>query len=108
MPFLLPGLLCGAAVMLLLTWLHTNFLWFSISPIGFIMGGTWAMNTRIWASAFIAWLLVVLLRGFGGLKLYAKFRPAFVGMALGHFVIMGLRSALDPLIGLHMHLSAWS
>jgi hypothetical protein len=95
-------------VMLLLTWLHQSFLWWGLSPIGFIMGGGNAMNTRIWSNAFIAWLLVVLLRRFGGLRLYAKFRPAFVGLVLGHFLIMGLRSMIDPLLGLNMQLSPWA
>jgi hypothetical protein len=107
-PYLPLGLLCGAAVMYLLDWLHTSFLWWGISPIGFIMGGTWAMNTRIWTNAFIAWLLVFLLRRFGGLRLYGQFRPTFLGMALGHFIIMGARSIIDPMLGLRMQLSPWA
>ncbi|MGD0111997.1 MAG: DUF6785 family protein [Armatimonadota bacterium] len=107
-PFLSYGLVCGAAVMLLLTWLHTNFLWWGVSPIGFIMGGTWGLNTRLWTNAFIAWALVVLMIRFGGLRMYRKFRPAFLGMALGHFLIMGLRSITDPMLGLFMQLSPWS
>ena len=102
------GLVCGAALMLLLTWLHTSFLWWQLSPIGFVMGGTNAMNTRIWTNALLAWLLVVLLRRFGGLKLYRTWRPAFVGMVLGHFAIMGLRSMIDPMLGLTMQLSPWA
>jgi len=105
--YLPVGLLCGAAVMALLTWLHTAFLWWGISPIGFIMGGTFAMNARIWTNALLAWLLVVILHRLGGLRLYAKLRPAFIGMVLGHFAIMGLRSIIDPLFGLNMQLSPW-
>lgn len=107
-PYLTTGLLCGAAVVWALNWLHTNFLWWGLSPIGFIMGGTWAMNTRIWTNAFIAWLLVSLLRRFGGLKLYAKFRPVFIGMILGHVLVMALRSMVDPMLGLYMQLSPWA
>jgi len=107
-PFLPLGLFCGAAVMLALNWLHMNFLWWGISPIGFIMGGTWALNTRMWTNAFIAWMLVTLLVRLGGLRLYRRFRPLFLGMALGHVAIMGLRSILDPVLGLHMQLAAWA
>jgi hypothetical protein len=107
-PYLVTGLLCGSAVVWTLNWLHTNFLWWGLSPIGFVMGGTWAMNTRIWTNAFIAWLLVSMLRRFGGLKLYARFRPMFLGMVLGHVIIMGLRSLIDPMLGLHMQLSPWA
>ena len=107
-PYLPLGLLCGAGVMLVLAWLHQSFLWWGLSPIGFIMGGTFGMNARIWTNAFIAWLLVVLLRRFGGLKLYRALRPVFVGMVMGHFLIMGLRSIIDPMLGLRMQLSPWA
>ncbi len=105
--FLGLGLMTGAAVMVLLTWLHTRFIWFAISPIGFLLGGTWGMTQRMWASAFIAWLLVFAIRRFGGLKLYRTLRPVFLGMVVGHLVMMGLRSLIDPLFGITMHLSAW-
>ncbi len=106
-PFMPLGLLCGAALMLALNWLHVNFLWWGISPLGLVMSDTYFMNARIWTNAFIAWLLVTLIRRFGGLRLYRQIRPAFLGMILGHFFIFGVRSLLDPLLGLHMQLSAW-
>ncbi len=105
--FLPAGLAFGAAVMGLLTWFHSRYIWFAISPIGFILGGTWGMLQRMWASAFVAWLLVVVLRRVGGLRLYRTVRPVFLGMVIGHLVIMGARSLLDPLLGLDMHLAAW-
>jgi hypothetical protein len=105
--FLWAGLATGAGVMALLTWLHSRFIWFAISPLGFLLGGTWGMTQRMWASAFIAWLLVFLIRRFGGLRLYRTVRPAFLGMVIGHLVMMGLRSLIDPLFGITMHLSAW-
>jgi hypothetical protein len=107
-PFLPAGLLTGALVMFVLNWLHTSFLWWAVSPIGFIMGGTWGLNDRLWTNAFIAWVLVVLMIRFGGLRMYRRFRPLFLGMVLGHFLIMGLRSAIDPLVGLHMQLAPWA
>jgi hypothetical protein len=105
--YLPAGLAYGAAVMLLLTWLHASFIWFAISPIGFVLGGTWGMVQRMWTNAFIAWLLVTALRRFGGLRLYRLVRPAFLGMVIGHLVMMGFRSLFDPVLGLRMHLSAW-
>jgi hypothetical protein len=107
-PFLPLGLFCGGVVMLALNWLHMNYLWWGVSPIGFIMGGTWGLNTRIWTNAFIAWLLVTLMVRFGGLRLYRRFRPAFLGMVLGYVVIMGLRSLMDPVLGLSGQLAPWA
>jgi hypothetical protein len=105
--YLPVGLVWGAGVMALLTWLHARYIWFAVSPIGFVLAGTWGMGQRMWTSAFIAWLLVTVLRQFGGLRLYRRARPAFLGMVVGHLVMMGSRSLLDPVLGLDMHLSAW-
>jgi Family of unknown function (DUF6785)/Domain of unknown function (DUF6784) len=106
-PFLALGLLCGGAIMLALSWLHLNLLWWGVSPIGFLMGGTWGLNDRVWTNAFIAWLVVVVLIRVGGLRLYRQSRPVFLGMAIGHCVIMALRSMIDPPLGLHMFLTPW-
>jgi hypothetical protein len=32
----------------------------------------------------------------------------FLGMVLGHFFMMGLRSIIDPMLGLHMQLAPWA
>jgi hypothetical protein len=106
-PYLPAGLLFGGAAMLGLSWLNTNFVGFGLSPIGFIMGGTWGLGDRIWTNAFIAWVAVSAMIRFGGLPFYRKSRPFFLGMVLGNFAIVGLRSLVDPLLGLHMFLTAW-
>jgi hypothetical protein len=44
---------------------------------------------------------------FRGLPLYRRSRPFFLGMVLGTFAMVGVRSLIDPLLGLHMFLTAW-
>jgi divalent metal cation (Fe/Co/Zn/Cd) transporter len=105
--YLPVGVLFGAVVMFVLHWLHSSFIWWGISPIGFVMGSTWGLAGRIWANAFIAWCVTAAMMRFGGLPLYRKSRPLFLGMVLGSFVVLGLRSLVDPVLGLHMQLSAW-
>ena len=107
MAYLSSGLAFGAAVMAALTWLNSRFVWWNLSPIGFVLGGTWGLGARMWASAFVAWVAVVSLRKVGGLRLYRTVRPMFLGMVIGHLVMMGFRSLFDPVLGLRMHLSAW-
>ncbi len=106
-PFLLSGLLVGGVVMLALNWLHMNYLWWGLSPVGFVMSNTWGMNRRLWTNAFIAWVIVTLLGRVGGLRLYRKARPMFLGMILGHFLMIGLRTVLDPLLGIPGNLAGW-
>ena len=76
----------GAGFTLLLTWLSAHFLWWPLSPIGFIIASVWHTNHSIWANAFIAWLLTTLIRRFGGLRLYRELRPAFLGLVFGHYL----------------------
>ena len=106
-PYLPAGILFGGAAMLALSWLNTNLAGWGISPIGFIMGGTWGLGDRIWTNAFIAWVLVSAMIRFRGLPLYRRSRPFFLGMVLGTFAMVGVRSLVDPLLGLHMFLTAW-
>jgi hypothetical protein len=71
------------------------------------MGGTWGLNDRLWTNALIAWILISVLVRFGGLRLYRRARPVFLGMALGHCVVMAVRSIIDVPLGLHMYLTPW-
>ena len=66
--------------------LSANFIWWPLSPIGFIIAGVWHTNHAIWANAFIAWLLTTLIRKFGGFRLYRGLRPAFLGLVFGHYL----------------------
>ncbi len=84
--WLRAAVVIGAGFTLLLTWLSANFIWWPLSPIGFIMAGVWHTNHAIWANAFIAWLLTTLIRKFGGFRLYRALRPAFLGLVFGHYL----------------------
>jgi hypothetical protein len=40
---------------------------------------------------------------YGGLRLYRRARPLFVGLILGEFASVGIWLAIDALMGLHGH-----
>jgi hypothetical protein len=72
------------------------FLWFPFHPVGFAVAGSWTMSW-MWFSVFLSWLIkYILLRG-GGLKLYRKGVPFFLGAMLGQFVSGGLLSILGAI-----------
>ncbi|MFB3881083.1 MAG: DUF6785 family protein [Armatimonadota bacterium] len=88
----------GAAVMLGLSWLHLNAPWWPVSPIGFLIASTWPTNHYLWADAFLGWLVVVNVRRWGGLQLYRRLRPAFLGCVIGTYLsdaAFGLLRSVD-------------
>ena len=44
---------------------------------------------------FLAWLIKTILMRIGGLMLYDRAKPFFIGLALGHFAAAGLSFIVD-------------
>lgn len=74
----------GAAVTVVLATLRTRLFWFPFHPLGYALSGCWTMMV-FWWPCFVAWLLKVVILRYGGMKLYARLRPFFLGMVLGEF-----------------------
>lgn len=74
----------GILVTFLLVTLRARLLWFPLHPLGYALSGTWTMMV-FWFPCFVAWLFKVLILRYGGMKLYARARPLFLGMVLGEF-----------------------
>ncbi len=77
----------GALFTLGLFWMTSRFIWWPITPIGFIVASVWHTNQHVWTNALIAWTMVTLIRHYGGLRLYRKLRPTFIGLVLGQYLI---------------------
>jgi len=95
------ALVVGAAFMLVLVWLNTTFVWWSLSPIGFITASSWNSNWLMWGSVFIGWALSMLIRRYGGFLFYRKMRPAFLGLVLGDYLTRAGLAALSAVFGIH-------
>jgi len=91
----------GGAFMLLLVWLHANFVWWPLSPVGFLIASSYETNRSLWANVFIAWALTALVRRYGGLTLYRRFRPAFLGLVLGQYLMDAALAVLSTALGMH-------
>ncbi len=77
----------GFALSLLMLWLRTKFLRFPLNPVGLGLAGTF--GGPIWFPIFMAWLLKALILRLGGAQTYRRLTPAFLGLAIGHFLIAG-------------------
>lgn len=97
----LSALALGGALTVLLVVLRARVVWWPISPIGLAMSSTYAMD-RIYFSVFLGWAIKVAIVRFGGLRLYRRSVPFFLGMLLGE----GLFGGLAALWGLCFGVSA--
>jgi hypothetical protein len=92
----------GAGLMWLLVWLNKNYLWFRVSPLGYIFGSTWTMG-HLWFSVLVGWLCSYLATRGGGLRFYRQLRPFFIGMVLGEFVTSAVWLPIDWAFGVRGH-----
>jgi hypothetical protein len=95
----------GAGVTCLLVWLHSRFLWWPVSPIGFLIASSYETNRSLWFSVFIAWAVSTVIRRYGGLRLYRALRPAFLGLVLGDFLVKGVLGLISTFFGYSQSLS---
>jgi hypothetical protein len=76
--------LVGVGVTIAIVVLRARTLWFPIHPLGYALCGTWTMMV-FWFACLVAWLIKVVVLRYGGMKLYVRLRPLFLGMVLGEF-----------------------
>jgi len=91
----------GVGVTLLLTWLNANFLWWPVSPIGFLIANAYETNRSLWFSVFLAWAISTAVRRYGGLRLHRAVRPAFLGLVLGEYLTAGFLGIIASIFGLY-------
>jgi len=77
--FFVLGVLVTAA----LTALTYRLPWWPLHPAGFTVAFAWSVRTAV-MSVFIAWAAKAILLRIGGIDLYRRARPAFLGLIVGY------------------------
>jgi hypothetical protein len=86
----------GATAMSVLTFLQYRFPWWPLHPIGLSIASVWMIRNQAIA-IFIAWAAKSMIMRFGGIELYRKSAPFFIGLILGHFLGIGISFIVDML-----------
>lgn len=73
----------GAGVMLLVSYLRAQFYWWPLHPIGLTVATTYATLNSV-LMVFVAWLTKVIVLHIGGVQLYNRTKPLFLGLAVGY------------------------
>ena len=74
--------------------MHYPFAWWSLHPVGLAVASTW-MVRRIAFSVFLVWACKRLILRFGGVGLYLRLKPLFLGMVVGFFFGVFFSFAVD-------------
>jgi hypothetical protein len=75
----------GIAVTAAMVNLRIRADWFPFHPLGYAMTTSW-MTTVFWMPILVAWLLKSLVIRYGGMRLFVKVRPFFLGLIFGEFL----------------------
>ena len=88
----------GALLMAGLTIAQRTFFWWPLHPVGILIASS-QMVFYFWFSVFAAWLIKMVVVGFGGYGAYRKARRFFIGMVLGYFLAGGIWNIIDTFTG---------
>lgn len=88
----------GVIFTLFLSYMRSLFYWWPLHPLGYALCVSWTISV-FWFSALVAWIIKVLLLRYGGMRLYVRARPWFLGMVLGEFSMAVLWTLIGALTG---------
>jgi hypothetical protein len=84
----------GAGLMTLLTILHYRIPWWPFHPIAFPIAFSWSTQLAIF-SIFLVWGIKAILLRVGGVMLYRKWQPFFLGILAGYAIAVTLSFVVD-------------
>ncbi len=82
----LGGMALGALVVIALAGLRQVFVGWPFHPIGYVLAGTQSME-YMWCPFLIGWAIKALVIRYGGIGIYRRALPFFLGLILGDYVV---------------------
>jgi len=76
--------------------MRARFWWWPFHPLGYALCASWTMIV-FWFPVLIAWILKTLIARYGGMRLYTRARPFFLGLILGEFSMAVLWTGISAL-----------
>jgi len=80
------GIVGGFLFTALLAFMKTRFIWWPFHPGGYVLTTGGGLG-RSWFAVFISWLLKAIILRTGGVRLYRKAVPFFLGLILGDYTL---------------------
>ncbi|MCG9128526.1 hypothetical protein JT359_13070 [Candidatus Poribacteria bacterium] len=83
------SMIAGAGFTGFMLWMRQSFVWWSLHPIGYLLGATYPAF-HLWSSVLIGWMIKYMALKFGGPLTYRKIRPIAFGLIFGEYVMVGI------------------
>lgn len=84
----------GAAITAGLIYLRYLFVWWPLHPVGFTVSSVYPVRDAA-LGIFIIWLIKLVILRIGGIRLYKKVTPLFIGLLFGYIIGVGLGFLVD-------------
>ena len=94
----------GFAVSLLL--LRWRFVQWPLHPVGYVVSSWWTF-TGLWFPLLISWIIKRLLLSTGGVRLYRRSIPFFIGLVIGDVVVASIISILGLMFDFRVVYLSW-
>lgn len=92
----------GFAFAMALGLLRQKLLGFPFHPVGYAVSSSWSLSV-LWMPLLVAWLIKAPILRFGGLALYRRMMPFFLGLIVGECVVGGAWSLVGLFFGLPIY-----
>jgi hypothetical protein len=92
------GMTAGAAICGATAFLRARFLWFPLHPVGFMSAHSWGMHLN-WFPFLLGWAAKVGFVRYGGLSVYRRALPFFIGLLVGSSLSSGVWGLIGWALG---------
>lgn len=92
----------GLVFSMVLLAIRMRFFWWPLHPIGYAISYWWAMNL-LWFPILLSFTTKTILLRYGGLSLYRRAIPFFLGLILGEYFVGGIWNILGIILSRRMY-----
>jgi len=96
----------GAAVTALLAVMRVRYVGWPFHPLGYVFSTSWTTMV-FWFPMLVAWAVKSLVVHYGGMRLYSRLRPLFLGLIFGEFTAAVLWTIVAAVCGIRAPFFPW-
>ncbi|RKU30736.1 hypothetical protein C6497_03395 [Candidatus Poribacteria bacterium] len=96
----------GFMFALSLLFLRWRFIQFPLHPVGYVVSSWWTF-TGLWFPLLISWTVKRILLSTGGVKLYRRAIPFFIGLVIGDVIVASVISILGLFLNFQVRYLSW-
>ena len=100
------GIGMGMGFAMFLAYMRMLYVWWPFHPVGYCISNTFTASNG-WMPFFVAWLVKVVIVRAGGMRLYRRAIPFFLGMIAGDFLGGGTTTLLGCLGSMNVYPMNW-